>query len=134
MTMSNPADGRYILSGERLVWLTKLSLTSTYAGQLEGTPATITSHLRKRFAEELAQAETGLVVLDDGQPELPAYRWEASFNSRSGVRHTDSDYSSRLTIRWFSDTIPADLHAVISAVLSRVDWEVSADDYDIMDF
>lgn len=73
-----------------------------------------------------------VVVLDDGDGTLPGFQWAATFDSRRGTKTSDPDYSSRLALCWFSDTIPANLEQAIASLLGRVDWDAQAEDYDIM--
>ena len=132
--MGNQGQGHFTLADGREVILTRLLLTHTYAGALEGTPATISRFIRKGIAGNLAKElpRMPLVILDDGQGALPAFQWAATFISSRGTKTNDPDYSSRLALCWFSDTIPANLEGAIATVLEQVDWDAQAEDYDIM--
>lgn len=133
--MHNPGKGSFTLADGREVYLTRLLLTRTYEGVLEGAPAAASRHIRKRLAVEVGQSlrvKMPVAVIDEGQPELPSYQWVATFDSSHGVKTKDPDYSSRLAICWFSDALPSELHSAIVATLARVDWDTLAEDYDIM--
>ncbi len=135
-TMSDPIHGRYVLPAGRVVYLTRLLLTPTYEGVLEGSPALVSQHIRERLASSVPYAlgiPAPFVVIDDGAPALPPYRWVASFRSPRAVqRVNDPDYESQLTLCWFTAAIPADIHALFAEALSEMDWDASAEDYDIM--
>lgn len=126
--------GRFTLVDGREVFLTRLVLTQTYAGVLEGSPATVSRSIRKSIADRVAKElpRMPLVILDDGEGPLPGFQWAAAFDSPRGTRTTDPDYSSQLALCWFSDTIPSNLEGAIDALLGRVDWDAQAEDYDIM--
>ena len=134
--MSDPIHGRYILPAGRVVYLSRLLITPTYAGALKGSPALVSQHIRERISSSVPYAldiPAPFVVIDDGAPALPLYRWVASFRSPRAVqRVNDSDYQSQLTLCWFTAAIPADIHALFAEALSAIDWNAHAEDYDIM--
>ena len=134
--MTDPLHGRYALADGRTVSLARLLITPTYEGVLEGRPAYISQMLRQRLAVNVPRAlgcPAPLVILDDGQAELPPYRWAATFTSPRGVQRADNpDYSSRMSLCGFTSIIPADIHAMIAEALAAVDWDADAEDYDIM--
>lgn len=132
--MHNPIHGRFALADGREVYLTRLLLTPTYEGMLEGTPAMASRFIRERLADDVARGlpNMPLAILDDGKDELPRYRWAAAFDSRRGVGTNDPDYNSHLALCWFSATLPTDLLAAITVALAQVDWDAHAEDYDIM--
>jgi hypothetical protein len=132
--MDNEWRGRLTLADGRQVRLTRLVLTHTYEGLLEGSLTTASRLIRKRLAGELAKELPGLplVILDEGEGPLPGFRWAAAFDSHRGTKTSDPDYSSHLAVCWFSTTIPSNLEGALAAVLGRVDWDAQAEDYDIM--
>ena len=74
--MHDPIHGRFALADGREVCLTRLLLTPTYEGMLEGTPAMASRFSRERLADEGARGlpNMPLAILDDGKGELPRYR------------------------------------------------------------
>jgi hypothetical protein len=58
----------------------------------------------------------------------------AELESQRGVHNTDPDFSSRLYVLWFMADTARSLDEIIASVLLQVDWEGTAEDYDIMDF
>jgi hypothetical protein len=111
-----------------------VKISPTYLGQLEGTP----ERLSDRILEELPKCvvrEFGpgspLVILDADERPLPEWIWIAEFESWTAVATRDTDYHSRLCVCWFTADIDRHLPSEIERVLARVDWESSAEDYDI---
>jgi hypothetical protein len=119
----------------RSVFLSNLSMTSTYKGQLEGGPEIGSRHLRKSLQEELARmfgGDAGVVIFDDTSKPLLHRKWIAHFHGRFSLWTDDSDYASCLTVCWFSEELPTDLPAYLQEILDRADYEKNAKDYDFM--
>lgn len=102
--MDNHWHGRFTLVDGREVFLTRLVLTRTYAGMLEGSPASVGRFIRKSIADRVAKElpRMPLVILDEGEGPLPGFQWAAAFDSPRGTKTTDPDFSSRLALCWFS--------------------------------
>ena len=133
--MCSTHSGQFTLPSGRNVFLSDLKLSSTYAGALEGSPETLTPHLRKGIAQSVQKSlppGTPLVIIGAEVEVLPSYRWIAKFISRRGVKTTDPDYSSRLYLCWFSEELYRDLPGAIEEILLPIDWESLAADYDMM--
>lgn len=128
-------DGTFVLPNGREIFLVELEVSQTYRGQLEGSPETATPRILRRLrqapSEELPHAWP-LLVLEPTEFPLPNFRFVAKLISRSAVRTTDADYSSELFLCWFNAKIGVDIMDEIERVLQQVDWEESAEDYDIM--
>jgi hypothetical protein len=133
--MTHAHGGTYTLTSGRTVFLSRLLLGSTYAGQLEGTLETASYYIRRSLAERIAevmQPGKPLVVVGNDTSVLPSFQWIAEFHSQRAVHTDDPDYSSQLFVCWFTDDIPDTLHSAIADVLAAVNWEAQATDYDIM--
>jgi hypothetical protein len=125
----------YDLESGRKVRLVRLYVDETYAGVIEGTPATATPHVLARIPEHVRR------VMPPGQPlliirsepaALPQHRLVAELESRRGVRTSDPDWGSRLFICWFVDDPASEsIDALVQSVLPTIDWEAQADDFDV---
>jgi hypothetical protein len=121
----------------REVYLMKLMITPTYEGCLEGNPEQHTqSELGSLPGKARKHMPPGkpLVVLDPRLKVLPDWIWIAEFESQKGVKTADPDFNSRLYVCWFTDDVKRDITVEIGSILSKVDWESNADDYDITMF
>lgn len=119
---------RYILPSGRVVCLAEFRLQPAHSDHLVGSPETLTP----RVLCDLLQEARGraLVVLPPPAPFARLPDWECS--ATSAVRTRDPDYVSRLEVVWsVGDTAPSP-DALIGEVLSQLDWEAQAEDYDIM--
>ena len=123
----------------RVVYLSEVSISSTYAGQREGSPETISRHILKDLSARLKEMVPGdipVLSLSTGSFPLPPYLWIAKFSSRQGVKNIDPDFNSELAVCWFADGTAFDksVNDIIVAQLARFDWDLHATDYDITDF
>jgi hypothetical protein len=128
-------SGEFKLSSGRSVYLSALNMSGTFEGALEGSPETLTRHLRERLAQsvhKILPPGMPLVIIGADVPVLPKYQWVARFFSRRGVNTDDPDYNSELTLCWFSEELYRDLPAAINEILLPLDWERLAGDYDMM--
>ena len=125
----------YNLGSGRAVGLVRLHVDRTYAGLLEGTPTSATPHLLARAHDDVARTlppGRPLLVVHDGEAELPAYRLIAEFESRRGVGTNDPDWASRLFVCWFVDDVgTSSIDHFVQSVLRAVDWETQAQDFDM---
>src|SRR5579859_2510490 len=97
----------FITSTGRTIRLLRLSISGTYEGQLEGSPEHLSTLILKNnlpawVAQFAAKNEPLLVLPTDSFP-LPDFIWTAKLTSRRGVKNTDPDFYSELTLRWFAD-------------------------------
>jgi hypothetical protein len=128
-------SGQFTLPSGRTIFLRALEIHFTFKGMLKGSPETKTRHVRKRMEEAVQKSLLSgmpLFIIGLDVPVLPTYQWIAQFDSHRGVRTSDPDYNSHLSVCWFSEEIPRDLPAAIEEVLFPIDWERLAGDYDIM--
>jgi hypothetical protein len=58
----------------------------------------------------------------------------AQLEAREGVHHHDPDYDSRLHMMFYAADLGGPLLSLIAENLKQVDWEGTAEDYDIMGF
>jgi len=127
------------LASGRTIQLVQLSITGTYAGFLEGTPEVASKYILDDLpnnVRKILRWDTPLLIIPSSINPLPNYLWIAEFSSNRGVQNTDPDYYSRLSVCWFSNetALNRNLIDVISAMISGVDWDQHAKDYDRMDF
>lgn len=130
-------NGVYTLPSGRTVRLERLYLDPTYAGELEGTPESVSPRILRQQREEarrLLAPGKPIVVIDPGCIPLPSFRLIAELVSRKGVRNTDPDFSSKLFIAWFADDIGQPIDELLGTLLARIDWDRHAEDFDIMNF
>jgi hypothetical protein len=129
--------GRHRLANGREVYLARFALAPTYGGVLEGTPETASARILERVSDDAARLlppAKPLVMVPPAEMPLPGWFCVAELGSRQGARQTDPDYSSRLFVCWFAKSTARSINAMVKAVLSHLDWERVAEDYDIMDF
>ncbi len=129
--------GMYRFDNDRAVTLISLNISSTYAGVCEGTLETASKSILKRLREESessAGSQMPLVVVKPQNIPLPDYKVVASFDSRRGVQTTDCMFRSQLSICSFIESTDETIDQIAQALLSHVDWNAHAADYDIMDF
>lgn len=69
-------------------------------------------------------------IFDDGGEVLPDLQWIAMLYSHEPTKTTDSDFSSELAVCWFSDDVPDNINLCIEELLTKIDWEKEATDYD----
>jgi hypothetical protein len=128
-------NGAFRLATGREVYLVSFLLTHTYEGHLEGSPETLTPHIRTAVPRQVATAMPPgrpLVFLGQDAMPLPEHRLIAELYSRDAARLKDPDYASRLYLCWFLDTVVGSLDDLVLTALARVDWEASAEDFDTM--
>jgi hypothetical protein len=129
--------GRHRLPDGREVYLSRFSITPTYAGALGGGPEAASPHILQRLAEQAAEAlapAKPLVAVPTPRVPLPGWLCVAELGSRKGARQTDPDYGSRLYVCWFAEDTARSIDAMVEAILPHLDWDWTAEDYDIMDF
>ena len=128
----------YTLSSGHTVYLIRLSARLTYRGLISGTTQRASDHIRQTLASEVAeQMPPGkpLVIIDEGNEELPGFIWTAEFQSDDGVKDdeydedNDWDTGSRLFVCWFSEGISDTLNANLQAMLESIDWENNAENF-----
>lgn len=125
-------DNRFILASGREVWVSRLWMEHTYENVLEGTPETASQHIRRSLPERMRKRfEQKVVVIESSEKVLPTQTWIIKFESGEGAKTDDSDYNSTLFVCWFAEEIPDNLNEKIRNVLSLVNWEEQAEDYDI---
>lgn len=131
-------QGAYLTSSGRKVSLLGLHMKRTWLGLLEGTPEFATERIRKRSYQSLMQEmrvdfapAQAAIVVDKGWAALPPYQWTALLQGPA-IHSTDPDYESRLCICWFSPTIPKDFNQMVAEVISSVEWEDVAEDFDAL--
>lgn len=129
--------GQHVLTSGRVVSLVRFTMVGTYSGIMEGSLEAASQRVRETITEQAADLLPPcrpLVVIDPPLGELPQWICVAHLDSRSGVRHNDADYNSRLYACWFMDDTTQSLDAVLDSVVARIDWDGVAEDYDMMDF
>ena len=125
----------FTMPSGRKVYLARLQMSLTYAGQMEGGRVSCSRYIRERMPERVKDEfapHQKLIVIDDGGRALPDVRWLAEFSSGGGVKTDDSEYFSQLCLCWFSDDLPTDFNAFFQQTLAKINWEEDAEDYSIM--
>lgn len=133
--MHHTSSSTYTLPSGRTVFLSRLLMSQTYAGILEGTPEIVSEHISRSLTKNVQQAMspgTPLVIIGDQTSVLPPLQWIAEFHSSRGVHTNDPDYNSHLFVCWFTEGIPNSFSRMIADILAAIDWEAQAEDYDIM--
>ncbi len=128
--------GLYRLPTGRELYLVRLAMEGTYAGQMEGTPETVSPTLWP------ATTDRASLLLPPGKPlivaptrlPLPRWLWVAELGSQRGSRTDDPDYSSRLCVCWYTSDSAFSVDQMIESLLPHLDWERMAEDYDVMMF
>jgi hypothetical protein len=126
-------NGEYSLPCGRTVKIRRLLLAHTFAGQLEGTPELVSPGIIQRLPKEAVRVlppGKPLVVVKPDKLPLPNFRLIAELESPRGVRNTDPDFGSQLFVVWFTDKIDTSIDELISPVLSTLDWDRHAEDFD----
>ncbi len=129
--------GTHRLPNGREVYLVRFKMVGTYSGFLEGSPKTISHVVREGLAERAASVlppARPLAIVPAPAGDLPPWLCVAELESRHGVRHTDPDYNSRLYACWFAENTAQSVDAMVEAALPHLNWELNAEDDDIMDF
>jgi hypothetical protein len=120
----------------RSVFLSDLSMTLTYQGQLEGGKEIGSFYQRKTLREEITRmfrGEAGVVIFDDTSKPLLSLKWIAHFRGNFALWTKDGDHNSCLTVCWFSEELPTDLPAYLQEILDRAEYESNAKDYNFME-
>jgi hypothetical protein len=123
----------HLLKDGRRISLKRLSVQGTYSGALEGTVETISAMILKGLADRVARILAPGRPLQLIQPEqmpLPSWMLIAELESNKGVRIDDPDYKSTLYVCWFAETTDLPIDLMIENLLSRIDWEQFAEDFD----
>jgi len=129
--------GLHRLPNGREVFLVRLKMIGTYSGVVEGSAKTASQHIRKHLtirAVEMLPPGRPLAIIGPPEGELPQWMCMAEFESKRGVHNTDPDFNSRLYVCWFMADTARSLDEVIASFLPQVDWERTAEDFDVMDF
>ena len=103
--------------------LLTFSVTSTFAGLLEGTPETASKSILRHL-----RMSSDIHLIEPASGRLSRFRFEARLESQHGVLETDPDYVSRLRLVWFSDKLDRSIDAVVLEMLHAADWEKVAID------
>jgi hypothetical protein len=120
-------DDKFILPSGRTVQLDGLTMRHTYAGMLEGGPGVeLTRHLIKNIKEDFPDT---LVIMPADESFLPYLTWIAECESTTGTVTKHADYRSTLRVCWFNNRMPDNMYQEIATVLSSVDWESNAEEY-----
>lgn len=121
----------------REIYLGELSVKYTYEGVLEGSAETASKYMLEDIKGAFKNPNwlPVFVIIPDAFP-LPSRTWLAIFRSNRGVKKDDPDFSSRLAVRWFTDSTAYDqsINDLIRSILPLFDWDQHAEDWDIMDF
>lgn len=108
-----------------------LKLKRTYAGLLEANPESVTPFLLQDWRRDAAGKARG--VLEPKAPyKLPEWECFAAFQSYRAVHTDDSDYGSRFEVVWWIEQTNQTIDRLAGDVLSQLDWDAQAEDYDIM--
>jgi hypothetical protein len=70
-----------------------------------------------------------MVIVPEKLP-LADYMWTAELESQKGVRTRDPDFSSHLSVCWFSKDPRETIDRVMASLISSLDWDRHATDYD----
>lgn len=127
----------YRLPNGRKVGLVRWNMVGTYADILEGDRISASPYIRKDLTNRAARILPPghpLAVVEPPKGELPRWLCVAELESPVGVHNTEPDFNSRLYICWFMENTARSMDKVIDSILSHVDWERMAEDYDIMNF
>lgn len=132
--MSEKKDAIFKTTTKREVWISRLTFKATYEGCLEGTAETNSFYMREDngFAEDLKRAFPELqsfFVVDNGEPELPRFKWMALLKSEA-ISSKDFDCMSRLGLCWFTDTFDCDLPSILEKIISEIEWEEVAEEFE----
>jgi hypothetical protein len=126
-------SGTYQLRGGRTVHLRHLSVARTYGGLLTGSLKTgskmVLDALHKQ-ARNVQPFQPPLLVVVPEKLPLADYMWTAELESQKGVRTHDPDFSSHLSVCWFSKDLRESIDCVIASLISSLDWDRNASDYD----
>lgn len=129
--------GDFQLHNGRKISLVRCNMVGTYSGFLEGDRLSTSSFIRKNLIEMAAKILPPghpLAVVEPYEDELPRWLCVAELESPVGVHNKEPDFNSRLYVCWFMDDTAKSLDEEIEAFLPQIDWEMLAEDYDIMNF
>ena len=123
----------------RVIHLSTLSISGTYEGYFEGSPETISRYVLKDLTTRNARSSSGrdlVLTLPTDVFPLPPFIWTAKLTSPNGVKNTDPDFYSELTVRWFADSRAFDetINEIVASKLTLFDWDQYATDIDMMNF
>lgn len=127
----------YCLPNGRKISLVRWNMVGTYSGVLEGDEKNASHHIRQELHEMAARILPPgypLAVVEPPSGELPRWFCVAELDSQDSVHQTGPDFFSRLYICWFMKDTARSLDEEIGSIIPRIDWEMLAEDYDIMDF
>lgn len=120
---------KFTLSSGRDVHATRVLVTETYEGFLEGHPEAISKRLRERIRADIERAFwkcEHILIIDDGAPTLPKYRVLSYLKSLSPVR---AGHYSELMICWFTDDVTGSLDTLLASRVSDKVWNENARDF-----
>lgn len=129
--------GNYLLPNGRKINLVRLNIVGTYVGVLEGDRLSASPYIRGDLNEKAARIlppSHPLVIIEPPNGELPKWMCVAELESPDSVHNTSPDFNSRLHVCWFMEDTARSLDEEIESILPRINWERSAEDYDIMNF
>src|SRR5262249_13977918 len=121
----------------REVYVVRFYADCVYKDILEGTREEISEFVLRQTREgasRILPPGKPMVVVTPKVMPLPRYRLVAELESSQVVRTSAPDFSSRLFVCWFADSLDPGLGALLRAVLESVDWDANAEEFDIMDF
>lgn len=119
----------FTLSSGRNVQATRVLVTDTYEGFLEGHPEAISKQLREHVRADIERVFwtcDHTLIIDDGAPVLPKYRVLSYLKSLSSVRA--GDYSA-LMICWFTNDVSASLDSLLASQVNDDLWNENARDF-----
>ena len=110
-----------------------LRLTRSYDGMLLGSRKVGGARILKMLQEQarrIKPPQSPLLVITPEKLPLPDYMWTVELESRKAVRTNDPDFSSHLSVCWFSEDLRESIDTVIASHLVSVNWTELATDYD----
>jgi hypothetical protein len=121
----------------REVFIVRFEAELTFIGLMLGTLERASAFRRKRrerIAERMLPPGKPLAFVDPGGDALPKWTCVVELESRQDVHHDDPDYNSRLYMMFYADDLTISLTDLIATNLEQVEWENTAEDYDITYF
>lgn len=135
--MEPPKSTLFTMSSGHEVKLSRLYMKETYSGVIEGTPETASRYILEEISHQIKKIMppgSPLVLIEENVKALPQLEWIAEFTSYQAVERDDLDYGSRLYVCWFTEEVYKSLRETIEGILSNIDWDKSAEDYDYLTF
>jgi hypothetical protein len=115
----------------------RLKIVRTYDGWLEGSPQAISQAILQslpKHAAILLPPAYPLVIISPSPGDLPQWLCVVELQSAQGINYALPDCNSRLYVCCLMANTAWIIDEMMEWILRQIDWEGSAQDYDIMDF